>query len=238
MTAFVLQPVEMPSRNTPMPRLIALLLLLLPGSVIAPGCQSSRLGHVPASFRDYHEAGVAVIGPTYEFDATTTVKCTRPVLLTLKSNQAREYEGREIYPDFLAFAEPSERGPQAGEIEVKFSEPIVQVHSGWALLIGTSPMGGTRRVRAVGEGTVMIIEVDISTSPAMHRVYLVGDDHSVAHIYPTSGATAADLTPGTYGEIQDMDSAMWTPMGKYDANPQRKEFVRMALEAGGEIVGK
>ena len=243
MTALVLQPADVQSGKSPRTFLIGLLLLWSSGLLTASGCQESRLGHVPASFRDYHEAGMAVIGSTYEFDATTTVKSTRPVLITLKSNQARRYEGRDIYPDFRVYANPSDRTEHGGRIEVKFSVPAVDIISGWALLVGTSPMGKTTRVRAVGEGTVMIIEVDDSTVPAIHRVYLVGEDHSVAHIYVPPEPEglppiSPDLTPGTYGEIQDLDGAEWRFMGRYKDVQARLSFVQRVLESGQDVAFK
>ena len=207
--------------------------------ISATGCQSKRLGRIPAPYRNYHEAGMAVIGPTYEFDATTKVTSTRPVLMTLKSNHAKPYRGKDVYPDFLAYANPADQGG-AGEIEVGFSEPVVEVRSGYALLIGTSPMGKTTRIRAVGEGTTMIIEIDASGAVPMHRVYLVADDHSIARIFeePTGARRYPDLTVGTYGEIQDVAGAVWTFKGEYENDPDRAKFVEKVRAEAKPFISK
>lgn len=194
------------------------------------GCQCGRLGRVPSVFRDAHESGIAVIGEEYSFSANTTVSTSRPVLFTLKSNETITYDGKPIRPDFRAYVKPA-TGVAPSDIHVNFSVPMIDIITGWAYLVGTSPMGKTTRVRAVGEGTRLIIEVDETMSPAVHRVYFVGDMGSRVQVFvPESSATSVHLLkePGTYLEVYADN--VWKYKGSYAAVPERAAFVDAVLK--------
>lgn len=223
MTAFVLRAVHATARLV---RWRGSLLWLLAALVLAAaGCQSGRLGRVPKGFKDDRESGIAVIGASYTFDSTSLIKANTALHFTLKSNTPFMYNGVPYYSDFRAYVKPKV------DVEVVFSSPgDVVVTSGWSYLVGTAPMGRTKRVRAVGAGTKMIIEVDDTETPAVHRVYLVGEATSVALIFvPPDNQSYVLLYPGNYGEIRDADDAPWEDKGLYSENKDRAAFVRMVL---------
>jgi len=198
------------------------------------GCQCTRLGRIPPQWRHQHEAGFAVVGgEPFQLTAETRTTSDKPVLFTLKSNEPRRYGEKTVYPDFRAYVSPPSPLRAPLEIHVNFSMPMVDVLSGWAYLVGTSPMGKTTRVRAVGTGTKIIIEVDESASPAVHRVYFVGDASSKVEIHVPPDAEPATLTlekPGTYMEAYE--DGMYADKGAYADNPERAKFVARVI---GEI---
>lgn len=215
--------------HRPVPRAIVPGMLLLLSWVVM-GCHCDRLGRVPPGFEDQREAGIAVIGKDYTFSANTTVTTGQPVLFTLKSNEVLKVGGKSHYPDFRAYVKPA-TGVAPSDIHVNFSVPMIDIITGWAYLIGTSPMGKTTRVRAVGEGTRLIIEVDDSVSPAVHRVYLVGDTGSRVQIYVPESSTTSVYTLkelGTYIEVYADNT--WKYKGAYAAVPERAAFVAAVLK--------
>lgn len=222
---------------TPLLRVVdrsMLQIVALAGALTCGGCQSSRLGQVPAAFRNQHEAGLAVIGDAYHLTANVTVSAGRPLLFTLKSNEPQAYHGKTLYPDFRAYVKPPVSVTPT-DVHVNFSVPGVVLAGGWAYLVGSSPMGQTTRVRAVGEGTKIIIEVDDAMSPSVHRVYFVGDLGSSVGIFvpPTGGSPVTTMTsPGTYVEVYA--DGTWKDRGAYAADRARAAFVRMVT---GEVVG-
>jgi hypothetical protein len=204
--------------------------MLIAGSLLTMGCQCHRLGLVPPGFRNDVESGIAVIGKEYTFSANTTVQSGQPVLFTLKSNENITYNGKTIHPDFRAYVKPP-MGVAASDIHVNFTVPMIDIITGWAYLVGTSPMGKTTRVRAVGEGTRMIIEVDDTVEPAVHRVYLVGDAGSKVYIHvPESNATAVYTMKEIGSYIEVYENNAWAPKGLYSADPARAAFVAAVLK--------
>ncbi len=217
------------SSHRPFPRAI-ISCMLLSLSLAAMGCHCDRLGRVPPGFQDQQEAGIAVIGKDYTFSADTTVTTGQPVLFTLKSNENLKSGGKSHYPDFRAYVKPA-TGAAPSDIHVNFSVPMIDIITGWAYLVGTSPMGKTTRVRAVGEGTRLILEVDESVTPAVHRVYLVGDISSKVQIYvPESSATSVYTLNklGTYVEVYADN--VWKYKGAYADVPERAAFVEAVLK--------
>jgi len=206
-------------------------------TLAAGGCQTHRLGEVPFAFADKHEAGIAVIGQeTYHLSALTKTHTDGPVLFTLKSNERRVYDGKAVYPDFRAYVNPNTPRGSPVDIHVDFTQPLVQLFSGWTYLVGTSPMGKTTRVRAVGVGTQIILEIDDSVTPPVHRVYFVGEKSSKVEVYAPPDDATPKLTMtvvGTYVEVYD--SGPPKDMGAYASNPDRAKFVAMVL---GETTSK
>jgi hypothetical protein len=96
-------------------------------------------------------------------------------------------------------------------------------------------MGQTTRIRAVGQGTRIIIEADDAMSPAVHRVYFVGDLGSSVGIFvpPTSGSPVTTMiNPGTY--VEAYADGTWKDKGAYSADRARAAFVKMVT---GEVSG-
>ena len=209
-------------------RAILLTILMTIGGA---GC-GQRLGRVPSQFQNDHESGIAVIGNNYTFSASTTVHTDKPVLFTLKSNEPYTYNNRTVYPDFRAYVNPMKPPGAPGDVKVTFTDPIMSVSGGWTYFAGISPMGETTRVRGVGEGTRMIIEVDESVVPSIHRVYFVGDKGCQIKIYvppppPAANPVFTMTKIGTYIEVYD--NLTWVDKGPYAADKTRAAFVAHVL---------
>lgn len=193
------------------------------------GSQYGSLGKVPRGFRNDRESGVAVIGEDYKFSSHTTVSAASAVLLSIASNEAHEYDGRKRYPDFRAyFKPPSDASP--ADVHVEFSVPFVDLVSGWMFLVGTSPMGHTTRLQAVGEGTRFILEVDDAASPSVHRVYFVGDKGSRVSVFVPPNAAEASYVmkeAGTY--LEAYADGTWAFKGPYSRDDARAAFVKSVL---------
>jgi hypothetical protein len=193
------------------------------------GCaSSSRLGRVPRGFQGDREAGVAVIGDVYTLSSNTTVATTQPVHFTVKSN--KEPAGKKVYPDYRAYLHPVGVHGMMSNIGVTFSEPVITVPDGWAYLVGRYPAGRTGRIRAIGQGTQLIIEIDSSGGSSVHRVYFVSGSKNVdIFVPPNAEAPVYSMeTPGTY--VESAADNAWEFKGPYSENAARAAFVRNVLD--------
>lgn len=94
-------------------------------------------------------------------------------------------------------------GKALNDWRIHFSSPEFELLSGWAYFIGRCPVAVTKRVRAVGTGTRMVVEIDSDTDN-MHRVYLLYHEEAptaTVGVY-LSGTLATTLTtPRTFCEV-------------------------------------
>jgi hypothetical protein len=215
-------------------RLFVLALALAFAPVLIGGCACHRLGRVPSRFRTAQESGVAVIGHDYRFSAQTTINTDEPVLFTFASNEnVAAGHMTPKYPRFVAYVNPEVAQLAPVDIKANFTQPFIEIFTGWAYLVGVSPMGGTTRVRAVGEGTRMIIEIDESVTPVVHRVYFVGDKGCLVrvHVPPEVEPPVYTMNAvGTYLEVYEAGATPpWSFKGPYSANAARAAFVASVL---------
>ncbi len=194
------------------------------------GCGSGRLGRVPPGFQGERDAGVAVIGADFALSSNTTVSTTQPVHFTIKSN--KEPRGHEVYPDYRAYLHPQAAPGVRSMIGVTFTEPVVIVPDGWAYLVGRYPAGRTGRIRAIGWGTEMVIEIDNSGGAEVHRVYFISGEARIDIYVPWDRIDPVYTmeTPGAY--VESAAANAWEFKGPYSAVAERAAFIKNVL---GEI---
>jgi hypothetical protein len=196
------------------------LVLIMAG---ACGCASKRLGRVPRGFQGDREAGVAVIGNDFSLSSNTTIATTQPVHFTIKSN--KEPAGYAVYPDFRGYVHPQVAPGLVPTVGVDFSEPVINLSSGWVYLVGLYPAGRTGRIRAIGRGTEIVIEIDNSGGTEVHRVYFVSGKATVDVYVPwdAAGPAYTMTTPGTYLESAEPNAFEFK--GPYGAVAERAAFI-------------
>ncbi len=150
----------------------------------------------------------------------------------------------EVHGDFTVFFEPEGANDEARTAKVNFQSPSdVFFGSGWSLFTGKAPIGKTRRVRAVGNGTTFIIQI--------------GDDHDTIYMidegdpaqYVAVQAIQADDTyvdcdrirAGQYMRVTDERDAAGTLVARKCDRPRdvvagsaEAVFIQQALQKAGD----
>lgn len=181
---------------------------------------------------------IRVDDSTYTFASKTTVTPRiGPFRVHLTSAEAAPSPpcAPEVYPDFVVHHEPT-RAMDPVTIEFA-SPPSVEFVSGWSYFLGKAPIGKTRRVRAIGSGTEMIVRVDADAD----YVYLIGEALSKCWVYArqedgSETDCGEPLTVGQYVRIEDVRDASGRIIRKcgtpttYSDGGAHETFVRDVLD--------
>jgi hypothetical protein len=200
----------------------------------ALGC-AGKLDRTPRGFRHQPQAGLIVIGADLSLSAEATVETDDPIHFAVKSNESagRDERGRERYADFRGYVQPQGSPKGNAGHRVTFSNPIIEIGSGWGYFIGLYPAARTGRVGAVGVGTEIVLEIDIDTNAdgaetEVHRVYCISASKGVHVFVPWDAGEAVHvLDPGEYLESVAVNQA--SEPANYGDNPERKAFIKKVL---------
>lgn len=178
-----------------------------------------------------HDAGIKVMrfhDADYAFQSRSTITPRgEAVRLRLTSADPAPTPpcAPETYPDFLVHYQATQAHDP---VTVDFaSPPMVDFVSGWMYFNGKAPIGKTRRVRAIGSGTEMIIEI----GPDADYVYLVNEADSHVFVYALLSDTPDEICQtldfGMYTRVDD--KGVCSEPQTYFDNGDRQRFVREAL---------
>ncbi len=130
--------------------------------------------------------------------------------------------------NYTAYVAPMPGTRPIAEASVSVGDPTLNLVSGWGYLFGVHPSAKTRRVRAVGDGTRFIIQIDTNVD----RVYLVPQSSTqYVRITPLVGNSPTPMSlseQGKYVEIDD-NGVISTPVAVVGSAQQT--FVQSVRDA-------
>lgn len=143
-----------------------------------------------------------------------------------------EQQIAEKHYKYTALFGPHRDTDETAEGELKNSAPSFHVGMGWVYLIGHLPVGETKRVRAIADGTRMIIQYD--SQGDADRVYLLevsqkdGKGVTVRHKTDTSCVEKRLEVAGYY--IETVGTGCPQDPKKIDDDPKLRQFISGVLE--------
>lgn len=190
--------------------LLALIALSAGGCVEPPKLQPPRYqitgafaecpGAGQFAFLDADDIRVEGAGVIKDFLPGQTLKSKNIIRLKLY-----EETPLKIF-DFQALLGPQFAPGKTTQAKLAHHDPGIIVGDGWAFIWGRYPMGGTTMVAAGSDGTTLVVWVDDSVTPNIHRVFLLGPLGRHVTVTCTNlfgGSATLDTPDHDYVEVKD-----------------------------------
>jgi len=159
------------------------------------GCNgAAKVKTAPQNVGGNKEGQMIITGDYLSYE--TVIKTEKDLMISVSRATT---DKREPDADFITLYNVPEVMTNPQVVTVHNPGPEVQLESGWGVWSGQYPMGYTKRVRVIGQGTEFVISIDagvdyvLDLSMSRHDVQVVAINSTQKKL----------LTPGEYCTVND-----------------------------------